>query len=408
MKLLLSAYACAPNLGSDHGVGWNWATEARKLGHEVWVLVSSAHRDSITAACRDNPELAGIHWSFPEVRGWPLKQGVEPKWERTYNVLWQRVALRHASELHRQVHFDAIHHATWAGIRAPTFLGKLGAPLIIGPNGGGETSPLSLRDDLPLQGKVLEVIRDISNHTITLNPLVRSGYTKAAVIFVSSTETQDLFKGALRDKTIVFLGPNLPELPVAHPRSVWNAPPRFLYVGRLLYWKGVHITLRALSRVVEQFPGARLTIRGDGPERSRIEEDIRKYRLEGQVDFVPRLAPAELIALYKSHDLMLFPSLHDSGGFAVLEAMSYGMPIVCLDLGGPKEIATSRSGVIINTSGRNTAQVAAAMADEIVGLLRSPEKLTELSAGGIARAQEFVSARRVKEFYDRAAPYIGQ
>jgi glycosyltransferase involved in cell wall biosynthesis len=408
MKLLLSAYACAPNLGSDHGVGWNWATEARKLGHEIWVLVSPAHHDSITAACRDNADLDGIHWLFPEVRGWPLKQGVEPKWERTYNVLWQRAALRCARDLHRQVHFDAIHHATWAGIRAPTFLGTLGAPLIIGPNGGGETSPRSLRDELPLQGKLLEIIRDISNHTIMLNPLVRPGYLKAAVIFVSSTDTQNLFKGALRDKTIVFLGPNLPELPVASPRRAWNEPPRFLYVGRLLYWKGVHITLQALAQVVKQFPGARLTIRGDGPERSKLEEDIKQYHLEGHVDFVGRLPPDELIALYKSHDLLLFPSLHDSGGFAVLEALSYGMPVVCLDLGGPKEIASPDSGVIINTNGRNTAQVSATMADEILRLLRSPETLAALSAGAISRAQGFVSAARVKEFYDRAAPFITQ
>src|ERR1051326_798792 len=222
MKLLLSAYACAPNLGSDHGVGWNWATEALRLGHEIWVLVSPAHRDSIAAACRENPEFAGIHWIFPEVRAWPLQQAVEPKWERTYNVLWQRMALRHARDLHRQVHFDAIHHVTWAGIRAPTFLGSLGPPLIIGPSGGGETSPRSLRDELPFVGRMLEIIRDISNHTITLNPLVRAGYAKAAVIFVSSTETRDLFRGTLRDKTILFLGPNLPELPDATPRRIWN------------------------------------------------------------------------------------------------------------------------------------------------------------------------------------------
>ena len=45
MKLLMSAYACAPNSGSDHGIAWNWITEAQRLGHEIWVLVSPAHRD---------------------------------------------------------------------------------------------------------------------------------------------------------------------------------------------------------------------------------------------------------------------------------------------------------------------------------------------------------------------------
>jgi hypothetical protein len=119
MKLLISAYACAPNRGSDHAVGWNFTTEAHRLGHEIWAVASTVHRDAIADAVRANPDLAGIHWIFPEIRGWPLKQAVEPRWERTYNLLWQRAALRHALLLHRRVHFDAVHHLTWGGIRAP-------------------------------------------------------------------------------------------------------------------------------------------------------------------------------------------------------------------------------------------------------------------------------------------------
>jgi glycosyltransferase involved in cell wall biosynthesis len=50
-----------------------------------------------------------------------------------------------------------------------------------------------------------------------------------------------------------------------------------------------------------------------------------------------------------SHDFLLFPSLHDSGGFVVLEALCHGMPVLCLDLGGPKEIVSLDSGLIIKT-----------------------------------------------------------
>src|SRR6516162_8365648 len=98
MKLLISTYACAPNRGSDHAVGWNWTTEAHRSGHEVWSFVSPAHRDSSKCACHENPALGGIHWVFPEVKVWSLKQAVEPKWERTYNLFWQRVALHCARD----------------------------------------------------------------------------------------------------------------------------------------------------------------------------------------------------------------------------------------------------------------------------------------------------------------------
>ena len=89
MKLLISAYACAPNRGSEHGVGWNWTTEAHRLGHEVWALVSPAHRDAIADASRNDAVCRGIHWHFPEMSYWPLQPAKEPKWERTYNLIWQ-------------------------------------------------------------------------------------------------------------------------------------------------------------------------------------------------------------------------------------------------------------------------------------------------------------------------------
>jgi glycosyltransferase involved in cell wall biosynthesis len=408
MKLLISAYACAPNRGSDHAVGWNWATEAHKLGHEIWVFVSPAHRESIKRACDEIRDLRGIHWVFPEVKGWSLKQGVEPKWERTYNLLWQRAALRHARDLHRQVGFDVVHHLTWAGIRAPTFLGALTAPLIIGPVGGGETSPPSLRDGIGLKGRVLEKIRDLSNSTITMNPLVRGGLTRASVIFVSTTDTQNLFRGALRDKTVVFTQLGLPNFPSGRLQRSPSGSARFLYAGRLLYWKGVHIAIRAFAEIVKQIPDARFTIVGSGPERSRLEEDVKQNNLVGSVDFIPQIPQTTLFELYRNHDLFLFPSLHDSGGFVVLEALSHGMPVVCLDLGGPKDMVTPNSGVVVKNNGQNTAQVAAAMAREISRLLASTDKLTVLSAGAVSRAQDFILAQRIEGFYNCAMKFITQ
>ncbi len=402
MKLLVSAYACAPNHGSDHAVGWNWITEAHRQGFQIWALVSPNHQESITRVCRENPDLAGINWIFPTVPGCKLAQGREPRWERTYNLLWQRAALRHARPLHRQVQFDAVHHLTWGGIRAPTFLGALGAPLFIGPIGGGETSPVSLRDELGPRGRLLETIRDATTATITFNPLVAPGLRSAAAIFVYTKDTQNLFSGELRKKTIVFSPVAIAQLPPVQPRTASSGPPKFLYAGRLLYWKGVHIALRALAELNRLTPGASFTIVGDGPERERLRADVDRLGLHGQVEFISRVPQPALFELYQTHDLLLFPSLHDSGGFVVIEALSRGMPVVCLDLGGPRDMVTPASGIVVATKGRNTGAVAAAMAQEIHRLVAAPGKLQALSSGAVARAAEFVLAARVRAFYGLA------
>ena len=47
MKILMSAYACEPNKGSEPGIGWQWAMETARLGHEVWVLTRANNRSAI-------------------------------------------------------------------------------------------------------------------------------------------------------------------------------------------------------------------------------------------------------------------------------------------------------------------------------------------------------------------------
>lgn len=406
MKLLISAYACAPNHGSDHGIGWNWTTEARRLGHEVWALVSPAHREAIERASRDDATAGGIHWVFPELRYWPLQPAVEPKWERTYNLLWQRAALIAARELQHKIGFDAIHHLTWAGVRAPTFLGALAPPLIIGPIGGGETSPSSLRDGFGLRGKIIETVRDLSNSTLRINPLVRAGLAQATVIFVTTSDTRNLLSRAMRKKTIVYTFLGIPKTQIRLPRVLRQTSPRLLYAGRLLYWKGVHIAIQALAKLSIKMPDARFTVVGNGPEEARLKADVLAYKLEEKVDFISRLPQDKLFELYESHDLLLFPSLHDSGGFVVLEALSHGMPVVCLDLGGPGELVTPSSGVVIKTAGLNTIQVASRIAEELNDIFASPTRLVALSVGAISRAHDFLLPNRVAKFYEEALTFI--
>jgi glycosyltransferase involved in cell wall biosynthesis len=406
MKLLISAYACGPNLGSEEGLGWNWTTEAHRLGHDVWVLTSPVFRDAIEEACRAGSGLEGLHWFFPEVHGWPVGRAIKPKWERTYCLLWQRAALRRARALQHRVGFDAVHHLTWAGLRVPTFLGLLDPPLILGPLGGGETSPRVLRDGFPLRGRVVEWIRDFSNATVMINPLIRRELRQAAVICASTPDTRNLFPHDLKRQTFVFsqVAAARPPSPVARP--VGLRPPRLLYAGRLLYWKGVHIAIDAFAQLLKRLPDARLTIVGEGPEKYRLQRQARARSVDHRVVFTSGLPQTELFGLYDTHDLFLFPSLHDSGGFVIVEALAHGLPVICLNLGGPSHIVTPKAGVVVATADRNTAQVATAIADEICCLLADPVRLAALSDGAVARARDFTLRNRVTEFYNRATEFI--
>jgi glycosyltransferase involved in cell wall biosynthesis len=407
MKLLISAYACAPNRGSENACGWNFTSEVARLGYDATILVSSAHRTAILAATRQEPALQRIRWFFPEVPSWPLQQGKEPLWERTYNLLWQREALRAARRLHREQPFDLVHHLTWGGVRAPTFLGALGPPLIIGPIGGGETSPGKLRDRFSGRGRVLEQMRDFSNATIEFNPIVRQGLRKAGVIFARTPATRNLLGPKLRAKTYLGMEMGVTPAQIGAPRPIRQMPRRLLYAGRLLYWKGVHIAIEAMSRLVGSMPDTHLTIVGNGPEESRLKSEVAQRNLKANITFVSWIPQEELSQLYDTHDVFVFPSLHDSGGWVVLESLCKGLPVACLNLGGPNEIVTPRSGVIIDTTGQDTSGVAARLAREMQVLLADPERLAALSVGAIARAGDFLLRKQVERLYARAAEHLG-
>jgi glycosyltransferase involved in cell wall biosynthesis len=406
MKLLISAYACAPNRGSEHGSAWNWTSEAARLGEDVTVLVSPAHRDAILAATERDPALQRIRWLFPEVAFWPLQQGKEPVWERTYNLLWQREALRVARALHREQPFDLVHHLTWGGVRAPTFLGTLSAPLIIGPVGGGETSPAGLRDRMPLRGRVLESVRDLSNATIELNPIVRQGLRKAGVIFARTADTKNLLSPPLRAKTYVQMELGVMPTQIGAPRPVRQAPRKLLYAGRLLYWKGVHIAVEAMAQLVANMPDAQLTIVGNGPEEARLKTEIAQRGLGANITFVSWMPQEQFLHLYDTHDLFVFPSLHDSTGWVVLESFCKGLPVACLNLGGPKDIVTPKCGIIVDTQGLDTSGVAARLAEELRVLLADPERLAALSVGAVARAGEFLLRDQVQRLYAKTIEHV--
>ncbi len=406
MKLLISAYACAPNRGSEHGSAWNWTSEVARLGEDVTVLVSPAHRDAVLSAAQRDPALQRIRWLFPEVAFWPLQQGKEPVWERTYNLLWQREALPLAQALHREQPFDLVHHLTWGGVRAPTFLGTLGAPLIIGPVGGGETSPAGLRDRLPLRGRVLESVRDWSNATIELNPIVRQGLRRAAVIFARTADTKNLLSSPLRAKTYVQMELGVTPAQIGAPRPVRQAPRKLLYAGRLLYWKGLHIAIEAMAQLVENLPDVQLTIVGNGPEEARLKSEIAQRNLSAKITFVSWMPQEQFLRLYDTHDLFVFPSLHDSTGWVVLESFCKGLPVACLNLGGPKDIVTPQSGIIIDTAGLDTSGVAMRLAEELHALLTDPERLAALSAGAVERAGEFLLRDQVQRLYAQAREHL--
>lgn len=352
MKILLSAYACEPHKGSEPGVGWHWAIELARLGHEVWVLTRANNRQVIEAEFSQEPQPANLHFFYYDLPAWAKWWKKGGRGVHLYYLLWQWGAYRLARQIHARERFDVVHHITFGVIRQPSFMGGLGIPFIFGPVGGGEKTPLALRKGYPWRGKFFDGIRDVLNFLIRYDPMMWHTFHTASVIYAKTSESASIIPKCFRRKIKVQLeiGIDTNAICTEKPSHRSDGTFRILYVGRFLYWKGMHLGLSAFANFVKVVPTSQLTMVGKGPEKKAWEQLSKTLGVADNINWVDWVAQDDLGKLYLSHDVFLFPSLHDSSGNVVLEAMAHGLPVVCLDLGGPGAIlGASACGQVIST-----------------------------------------------------------
>lgn len=202
-----------------------------------------------------------------------------------------------------------------------------------------------------------------------------------------------------------------------------DSPTKLLYVGRLSPEKGPHLLLDAFNRVAERrrrasldligpaqtfsFSAVKLLASGDpwgaslcefygrtALERLRRElADFREFYLRhlrsiqsptaaAATRFLGGMSHAETLRHYATADIVVVPSVHESFGIPIVEAMAAGLPVVATRSGGiPGIVQHERTGLLVS---RNDPQ---AMADAIVALLDDPDRRRALGRAGRARVE---------------------
>lgn len=408
MKILLSAYACEPNKGSEPGVGWHWAVELTKLGHDVWVLTRANNQQGIDKEYLTNQQPGNLHFLYYDLPSWVRRWKKGNRWVHLYYLLWQWRAYSVAKGIHAKEKFDLVHHVTFVSVRQPSFMGNLGIPFIFGPVAGGESAPWRLRFHYGVRGFCKDAIRDVVNLFVRFDPLMWRTFNQAQKIYVTSEQTKKLLPPRFRQKAKVQLAIGLDSNEMVEPVDrTKQAGLRILYVGHFLYLKGMGLGLRAFARLAQKVPQARLTMVGEGPDEKRWRKLARELNIADQVDWIPWVDRKGLSEIYERHDLFLFPSLHDSGGMVILEAMSHGLPVVCLDLGGPGVIANDSCSIKVNAMGKTEQQVIEDLSFELIRLARDFLFLRELSIGAIKRVDNLNWEKLVSKIYRMPQAFSG-
>jgi glycosyltransferase involved in cell wall biosynthesis len=393
LRILLSVYACEPGKGSEPGVGWRWAVEMARLGHDVCVLTRQNNRAAIERALQIAP-LPGIEFIYYDLPSWARRWKRNGRGVHLYYLLWQIGAYHVARRAHAAHPFDAVHHLTFGVLRQPSLMGRLGIPFVAGPLGGGETAPLPLRQYFPLRSRFSEWLRDLSNRVCRHDPLVRSMLQHADIVLCKTPESlawvPERYRAHSRCLLEIGIDVVADEQEPLFSVTVGGRPElRLVYVGRFLALKGMDLGIRALAQLREQGIDATLTMIGRGPAKDHWQALAVELDIAEAIHWVPWMAQEELMNAYASFDALLFPSLRDSSGNVVLESMANGLPVVCLDLGGPAQMVDDECGIVVGTRDLSVVQVVDSLARSLEYLARWPAWRKALRKGARRRAMQF-------------------
>jgi glycosyltransferase involved in cell wall biosynthesis len=384
LRVLLSACACQPGGEGESGTGWRWALALAQAGHEVWVVTRTGNRSAIEKALESHPQPR-LHFAYYELPAWARWWRHDDHGAQLGYFLWQLGAYRVARALCRKVAFDVAHHVTGGTFRDPSFLAFLDLPFVFGPVGGGEAAPRELRETFPLRGCLDDLIREAANRAVRIDPLMALVYRRASAILCKSHETAASIPPRYRRKCVVQAGLGA-DTGRSGARECGRTGFRVLYAGELVYWKGLHLGLMAFAMFRQKHPDARLTVAGSGPDDAWFRRIAWLLGIGAAVTWMPAPGHAAARRVSGDHDAFLFPGLEDANGSAVLDAMSCGLPVVCLDAGSPAVLVDASCGI----------KVPPGSAGEVVGQLASA--LSELSGDpALLRVMSEAAARRARE-----------
>ena len=183
-------------------------------------------------------------------------------------------------------------------------------------------------------------------------------------------------------------------------RSRYGGSRLLLAVGRLAARKGYGLLLRAFANIHSSDSQIRLVIVGRGHLRSRLQRQARDLGVADAVTIESGMPFEELAALFRSADLVVYPSYYEGQGLIPLEAMASGTPVVTVDHGPLPEMVDESVGRLFVMGDPDS------MAGAIMAELADPERLQEKGEAGRRRVLEKFTfehdAGRFEAIYERA------
>ena len=349
VNYLISAYSVNPYKGSEDSIGWNWVLQYEKNykeGDRIILLTKKFNEKDTRRGLKEfniqHVELVIVDVS--NALNWFREK--HSAFHHMYYILWQHWAWLWVK--HSGIHFDVIHHVTMNDYRIPSELYKAkGAKVIWGPMGGAQVTPRPLK--VYEKNQLVASFREFVNKSCSWNPFYKKALRSYYKIYCINNETQKQISR--------IVGKDVPLMPELALRDEYKNLPirkgnndilKIVFVGRLIGKKGIAFLVDALSLMPTDM-NWELLIFGDGDDHALIEKQIADSGIGKNVKLMGNRPLNQIAEAYQQADVFVLPSLRETSGNVLLEAMAYAVPIVAFDTSFCRLLKEVDCGVFVNT-----------------------------------------------------------
>lgn len=378
MKILYSAFTAFPSAGSEAQCGWAWANAMRNY-NEVFIVTRNEAKSDIENYMNKNG-IKNIHVFYHDIPSCLNIYGKTGKLYFPYYIMWQATVKNTVRKLHKKYHFDYIHHVTLGDFRVVGTAWKNNAKFIFGPVGGAQLTSDVFKPYIKGHEKS-EKIRFVINKAVRLNPFYHHALNKADLVLAANKETLNYLKSIVKEKKkcqlltengIFAANISQPEF----DRPLVKDTVNILWAGRLIYRKGIAFLLEALS-LVKTERKFHLYLAGSGPELNHLTAMAKKLKIDDKVTFLGKIPYTKMEEVYRKSCFFVFPSIRETTGTVLFEAMSHGLPVLTFNQNGADLLIDESCGIKVNIN-QNLEKIKADFAESIKYLIENDTQRAKL------------------------------
>lgn len=348
LKILINAYACSPNMGSEPGMAWNWCINLAKH-NELFIITEEEYRKNIESFLDNYEYRCNLHFYYlpvtPKIRKMAWNQG---DWRFYYFYKkWQKKVLDIAKQIVSEHDIDVLHQLNMIGFREPGYLWKIkDIPYVWGPIGGMNQFPLSYIKGSKAKMKAFLILKIILNKIqIKYSSRVDRAIKRADILISATPNSYSAIKKYKNKKSIHIPETGCFRYDIEKSEKPFSQTLQVIWVGKFDFRKQLHLAIRAIFETKNK--NIILNIYGSGSEKQEkeIKTLVNKLSIENQIVFHGFQSNSQIQQAMRESDLFFFTSVSEGTSTVVMEAISNNIPVLCFDACGFGAVVNETIGI---------------------------------------------------------------